>query len=86
MGKKTGIQQALDMFDGSPTRLAAAVGHDVSRQNVEHWAKVGRVAMDKCGVVRAATGIPLEALNDKVNWALVLGDAAPTKKIAAQGA
>lgn len=65
---KTGIQKALDKFDGSPTKLANATGNGVLRQHVEHWLNAGRVAAEKCPDVAEATGIPLEELNDKVNW------------------
>ena len=71
MGKKTGIQEALDLFDGSPTKLAAAVGGDVVRQNVEHWVKTRRVPADKCSRVSVATGIPVERLNPEEDWDLV---------------
>ena len=71
MTNKTGIQTALDMYDGSPSRLAEAVGNGVLRQHVEHWLKVGRVSAERCPEVHATTGVPCEALNDRVNWALV---------------
>jgi len=72
MDQKTGIQRALDQFEGSASKLAKAAGGEITRQNVEHWQKVGRVAMDKCGYVRAATGISLQELNDTVNWDSIL--------------
>lgn len=71
MENKTGIQRAVDSFDGSPSKLADAVGRGVLRQHVEHWLKVGRVSAERCPDVFAATGVPCEQLNDKVNWALV---------------
>lgn len=52
---KTGIEIALEMFDGSATRLAEAVGSPVVRQNIEHWAKVGRVPPEHAAAVEAAT-------------------------------
>lgn len=70
MGQKTGIQMALEKFEGSPSKLAAAVGGGVLRQHVEHWLKAGRVAAERCPEVAAATGVALIDLNDKVNWAL----------------
>lgn len=70
MGKKSGIQIALDKFDGSPTKLAAAVGNGVLRQHVQHWLKAGRVSPEKCPEVSAATGVTCEALNDNVDWKL----------------
>lgn len=71
MDQKTGIERALEAFEGSPTRLAAAIGNGVLRQHVEHWLQAKRVPADKCPEVADVTGIPLEDLNDKVNWALV---------------
>lgn len=76
MANKTGIQVAVEKFDGSPSRLAEAVGNGVLRQHVEHWLKVGRVSAERCPDVSAATGIACERLNDKVNWALVRGGVA----------
>lgn len=69
MAKKTGIQRAVAIFGGSPTRLATAVGGDVSRQNIEHWLKAGRVPVEHCDAVSAASGVELEGLNDRINWA-----------------
>lgn len=71
MTNQTGIQAAVAMFDGSPSKLADAVGNGVLRQHVEHWLKSGRVSAEKCPDVFAATGISCERLNDKVNWGLV---------------
>ena len=71
MDQKTGIERALEAFDGSPTKLAAAIGNGVLRQHVEHWLQAKRVPAGKCGEVANVTGIPLEDLNDEVNWALV---------------
>lgn len=73
MANKTGIQRAVDAFDSSPSKLAEAVGGGVLRQHVEHWLKVGRVSAERCPDVYAATGVPLEDLNDKVNWSFVRG-------------
>lgn len=70
---ETGIQKALDKFDGSPTKLAEAVGGNVLRQHVEHWVKAGVVPAARAPDVEAATGIPVEALNPSVNWAVVRG-------------
>ena len=70
MIQKTGIQSAVDMFDGAPAKLAGAVGNGVLRQHVEHWLKAGRVSAEKCPEVAAATGMSCEELNDRVNWAL----------------
>ena len=73
MSEKTGIEQAVDLFDGSPTKLADAIGKAVLRQHIEHWLKTGRVPADKAPDVEAATGIPVELLNPVVNWGVVRG-------------
>lgn len=70
MIQKTGIQRAVDKFDGIPAKLAEAVGGGVLRQHIEHWLKAGRVSAEKCPEVAAATGMSCEELNDRVNWAL----------------
>lgn len=68
MGTISGIQRAIDKFDGSPSKLAAAVGGDVLRQHVEHWLKAGRVPVGKCAEVATASGISCADLNDQVDW------------------
>lgn len=82
---QSGIQQACDLFQGSPSRLANAIGGTVLRQHVEHWIKVGRVPADKAPDVEAASGVPVELLCPDTNWAVVRGtssDLAPTEKAA----
>lgn len=73
MRKLTGIEQAVKKFDGSPSKLAAAVGGGTLRQHVEHWLKAGRVSAEKSPEVSVCSGVPCEELNDKVNWSLVRG-------------
>ena len=68
MEVKSGIQRAVDQFEGSPSKLADAVGNGVKRQHIEHWLKTGRVSADKAPDVADATGIALEDLNDQTNW------------------
>ena len=59
MPPRSAIQRGLDKFDGSPTKLADAMGDGVLRQHVEHWAKSNRVP-ERCGARFAlVTGIPL---------------------------
>lgn len=55
MANKTGIQRAVEMFDGSPTRLAEAVGNGLLRQHVEHWLKKGWVSVERCVAIERAT-------------------------------
>lgn len=71
MARKTGIQIALEKFEGSPSKLAEAVGNGVLRQHVEHWLKVGRVSAERAPEVSAVSGVSCEQLNDRVNWKLV---------------
>ncbi len=68
MTEKTGIQEAVDKFDGSPTSLATAAGNGILRQHVEHWLKAGRVPAEKCPDIYLVTGVSCERLNDKTNW------------------
>ena len=78
-----GIEKAVAMHDGSPSKLAAAIGGGVRRQHVEHWIKTGRVSAEKTPNVHRATGIPCSELNDKVEWLLVgQKDAKPKKEVA----
>lgn len=69
MAQATGIHRAVEKFDGSPTKLAAATDGKVLRQHIEHWLKTGRVPVDKCPVIFAATAIPCEELNPEFDWA-----------------
>ena len=71
MNQQTGIAEAVAKFDNSPTKLAAAIGGPVLRQHIEHWLKAGRVPAARCAEVSSVTSIPLERLNDNVNWSLV---------------
>ncbi len=68
MTQKTGIEQALEKYEGSPTKLAEAIGGNVIRQHVEHWLKSGVVPAAKAPDVALATGITVDLLNPSVNW------------------
>lgn len=77
METATAVQRAVDMFDGSPTKLASQLGGDIKRQHVEHWLKKGRVPAEHCAVVAHATGIPLWELRPEDwyrIWPMVIGD------------
>jgi DNA-binding transcriptional regulator YdaS (Cro superfamily) len=52
---KEAIRRAVDLFDASPSRFAAAIGPHVSRQNVQHWLATGRVPTDYCARIEAVT-------------------------------
>ena len=71
MQTKNGIEQALSLFEDSPTRLAQAVGNGVLRQHIEHWVKAGKVPAEKAPDVMVATGIPCELLSPDTNWQAV---------------
>jgi len=79
MSQVTGIQRAVEKFE-TPAKLAEAVGNGVLRQHVEHWLKAGRVSAERAPEVAAVSGVPLEDLNDRVNWSLVR--VKPSKKAA----
>lgn len=73
MEHKSGIEQALAMFEDSPTKLARAIGGGVLRQHIEFWLKAGKVSSDKAPDVEKVTGIPCEILCPGVNWSVVRG-------------
>jgi hypothetical protein len=52
------VQRAVDFFDGSPSKMAAALGGGVRRQHVEHWLKSGRIPTEHCAAVHVLTGVP----------------------------
>ena len=70
MPKNSGIQNALALFDGSPSRLATACGDGVLRQHIEHWVKTGRVPADRCPLIEKATAgvVRCEELRPDVAW------------------
>ena len=59
MPRHSPVQRAVNFFEGSPTKLAAAVGGGVVRQHVEHWLKKGRVPPEHCAPVFELTGVPV---------------------------
>ena len=78
--EKTGIEQALALYDDSPTKLANAInavthvdGKPVLRQHVEHWLKAKKVPADRAPDEQRLTGIPCEILCPGVSWAVVRG-------------
>lgn len=72
----SGIEQALEKFGGSPSKLAAAIDGEVkvTRQHVEHWRKTGKVPADKAPDVQRVSGVPVELLCPGVNWGVVRGE------------
>ena len=73
MQEQTGIQAAVAKFDGSPTRLAIATDGRVTRQNIEHWLKAGRVPAEKAPLIERASGVPVEALCPEADWNVIRG-------------
>jgi hypothetical protein len=59
MPHRSAIQRGLDKFDGSPTKLAAAMEGGVMRQHVEHWLKSNRVPERSGARFAEVTGIHL---------------------------
>jgi DNA-binding transcriptional regulator YdaS (Cro superfamily) len=76
MSHRSAVQRALDKFDGSPTKMAVAIGGDVKRQHIEHWLKAGRVPAEHCPAVKDLTGVQLWELRpDDWHriWPMVIG-------------
>ena len=73
----------LEHFDGSASALAAAVGGNVKRQNVEYWIATGRVPVAHRPAVERATGglVSCEDLSaDGAVWARITDKAWPWHK------
>jgi DNA-binding transcriptional regulator YdaS (Cro superfamily) len=71
-----------DYFNGSPTELAAALGGDVKRQNVEYWRLHNRVpAQHRPPIERLTRGkVTCERLSrDGAIWSRVPDDSWPHK-------
>jgi DNA-binding transcriptional regulator YdaS (Cro superfamily) len=86
MTQPTGIELAVAKFDGSPTKLARAVGGTVLRQHVEHWLKTGIVPADRAPDVELATGVPCEQLCPGTNWSVLRNKKPGKRQAAEQGA
>lgn len=72
------LQKAFDALGGTATAMAAALGGDVTRQNVEYWIKVGRVPAAYAPSIEEATRkvgmlVTCEALCPDVRWDVVRG-------------
>lgn len=48
------VRLAVSYFDGSPSRMARAIGPGVKRQNVEHWLRTDRVPAEHCAALESA--------------------------------
>lgn len=72
-GIQTGIQQALNKFDGSPTQLAKAAGGTITRQNIEYWQKKGVVPAAHAPLIEKASGIVCEVLTPGTDWSVIRG-------------
>ena len=97
MEHETGLTKAIEIFQGSPSKLAAALDGDVKRQNVEHWVKTGVVPAERCPAIEEATGglVRCEDLRPDVRWDVLRKNTPPalantaqaaTKSVAEQGA
>ena len=74
----------LEHFDGSASALAAAVGGNVKRQNVEYWITTGRVPVaHRPAVERATEGLVTceqLSLGDGAQWARIPDKSWPWNK------
>lgn len=87
MSKVSAVQRALNVFDGSPTKLAAALGDGVLRQHVEHWLKAGKVPEQHCFAVTQLTQVPVWELRpDDWHriWPMLIGTKGAPKVPAAE--
>lgn len=78
METKTGIHRAVERFDNSPSKLAAACSlPGVRRQHVEHWLRAGRVPAAHAPTVERVAQVPCEDLCPGTDWAYLRGTPAP---------
>lgn len=61
------------LYSGSTTRMAAAMGGKIKRQHIEHWLASGRVPWDHCATVERVTEgrWPCEELRPDLTWSRV---------------
>jgi DNA-binding transcriptional regulator YdaS (Cro superfamily) len=90
MAQVSAVQKAVNACDGSPSKLATAIGDGVLRQHVEHWLKAGRVPPERCVAVSNLTGVPKWELRPddwhKIWPELIGADGAPVPSTDKQGA
>jgi hypothetical protein len=87
MAKLNPVQRALAKFDGSPTKMAAALGNGVLRQHIEHWRESGRVPTEHCRAVHDLTDVKCWELRP-ADWSRIWPDLIGTKgapKVMPQG-
>ena len=65
---KSGIQQAVEKYDNSASRLAEAAGGGLFRQQIEHSLKSGKVPERWAHLIERASGVPVEKLAPGVRW------------------
>lgn len=88
MPKPPAIEKALAKFDGSPTKLAAAIGGKVLRQHVEHWRSRGNVPTEYVRRVSELTGIgawEFRADDWHLIWPELIGTKGAPKVLTEQG-
>ena len=66
MSEQNHVERALGLFEGSPTALAREMGDGVIRQQIEHWAKSGKVPV--------AHGASFERVSGIRRWVLYPDD------------
>lgn len=77
--QQSAVHEAMAVLGDSPTAMAKALseyGEPVSRQNVEHWLKVGRVPAERAPSVedltrKAGRAIPCERLCPGPRWGAI---------------
>lgn len=91
MPKITPLQRALGLYDDSPTRMAAALGEPVKRQNIEHWLKANSVPAEHCPAIERATRakaaeagddsliVTCEELRPDVAWSVLREQTTPSE-------
>lgn len=75
---------------GSASGIAARIGGDVTRQNVEHWLKTGKFPEKHCPALEREYGIRCERLRPDLRWVRVpdadWANGKPLLDVAAQAA
>ena len=68
-----------ELYDGSTTRMAAAIGGKVKRQNIEHWLASGRIPWEHCSAIeRLSSGhFPCEVVRSDLTWSRIPDKAWP---------
>jgi DNA-binding transcriptional regulator YdaS (Cro superfamily) len=68
--EQTPLRRALNAYEGSAVKLAAAMGGGILRQHIEHWLRIGQVPAAKAPLIELATdrAVTCEELRPDVAW------------------